>query len=218
MRAVMLFIALCQPAGNELREKPEAPEEKPFEILRADAAWCGPRVLYFCAWYLGKRPALDDVVALCEADERGFTTLYQLVRAAELLDLQPLALQCSFQDVVRSAGPIVICLRPLNNEDRPQAERGAVRHHYVALVRGGAEHCVILDPSHSTRTIEVPTESLAKAFAGQAVFLVGNRPAAVRWPLFNWPLAFGIALGLGFALWPLRCLRSERKRVHKRND
>src|SRR5262249_39732369 len=62
---------------------------RPFDELKPDAAWCGPRIVYFFAWFLGQHPSLDEVVIRCGTDSEGFTSLANLVAVTDELGLEP---------------------------------------------------------------------------------------------------------------------------------
>ena len=66
----------------------------------------------FFARYLGKECTLEQVVDSCNTDTEGYTTLTDLVRACEELDLEPLAIECRASDVL-SLGDF--CVRAFTN-------------------------------------------------------------------------------------------------------
>jgi hypothetical protein len=76
-----------------------------YEILSADARWCGPRILFFFSCYYGMERTLDEVVQLCATDEAGLTAMADLVRAARELDLDPMPVEATLDEIVQMGRP-----------------------------------------------------------------------------------------------------------------
>ncbi len=115
--ALCCLLASRQAAGDgEPRNRPIDVPRPERDILYLDAKWCAPRILYFFSWYLRNESlALDEVVELCEADKDGNTSLLDLVRAADGLELSPLPVRCMSDEVLESGGPAIICFVPTNS-------------------------------------------------------------------------------------------------------
>jgi len=138
---------------------------QPFEILRPDAAWCGPRILYFFSWYLGMECDLDDVVHRCATDKTGLTTLANLVEAAESIGLEPTPIRCSSNELRTLTGPAIVCVR------NPRLKDGPV--HFIGLIARSEDgrSAVIFDPSESLGLFIINEEALGRSFTGEVVLL-----------------------------------------------
>jgi ABC-type bacteriocin/lantibiotic exporter with double-glycine peptidase domain len=134
--------------------------------MRPEANWCGPRVVYFFARYLGTPCNLEGVVAECRTNSDGNTMLINLVHACENLRLDPLAIRCDAKQMLALGGPAIITVKTGRND-------GAV--HFVGLVRPEGTDYWVVDPSVSTRAIVVNAEQISSAFAGTTVLLKGCR-------------------------------------------
>ncbi len=150
-------------------------------MMYIDSQWCGPRILYFFSCYLrdGRVP-LDDVVRRCEADADGTTSLFDLVRAARELGLDPLAVKCTADELLAAGGPAIICLRsrqPFPGDgERPAADVA----HFVGIVRPSKTHPLwLIDPSRRCAPFPVESAGLLSAFTGHAVFLDGTAPGGL---------------------------------------
>jgi hypothetical protein len=176
-------------------------EELPagYEILSADAGWCGPRILYFFCRFYGSEPSLDEVVQTCRSDQGGMTSLVDLVRAAELLELEPVAMEASLDQVAGSGRPAILCLRnnaPLSPDGGSQAVGSTV--HFVGLV-GPEENgrFWFVDPSRRAVAFPAGLDSLRDRFTGQAILLKGSSSVLV-YP--GWVRAAGAGVLLAVAL------------------
>ena len=165
-----LFLSLAQTRNARSAE----PVQAEHDILYADAKWCGPRVLYFFACLLGSPDIrLDTIAKLCETDQDGSTSLFDLVRAAETLKLRPVAVSCSVDDMLRSGKPAIICLGSGVASERQSQERV----HFVGVFRPRDDGPIwVIDPSRRTAPFPAEGERLLRAFTGRAVFLGGALP------------------------------------------
>lgn len=156
---LLLPFVFGQPAGVFL------PNDQPYEVLRPDSAWCGPRIVYFFAHYLGRDCSLDAVVKLCQADDQGFTSMANLVEAAQQLGLEPTPIRCSPTELRKLTGPAIVCLR------HPKRKEGPV--HFIGLVARHAEDAspIILDPSDNIGLMNISDEGLDASFTGEVILL-----------------------------------------------
>lgn len=182
---VMLYLLVpAQSQGPNSGVSAWVPTGQAFERLQPDAAWCGPRVVYFFACYFGHEPTLEEVVAACMTDSSGLTTMENLTVAADRMNLGPTPVRCNAAVLMRLGGPAIICIR---NPSRPD---GPV--HFVALVSPSKhkDFFVIVDPSLSVQPLEVHRDLLAKVYAGQAILLKGcPHPYELYFPYatrFSW--------------------------------
>src|SRR5579884_1010025 len=180
------------------------PVAKAYEVLQTDASWCGPRVLYFMNEYLGNDCKLDDVVQLCNTDPRGYTTLLDLVRAAEALGLEPEAVACTSDQLLRTHGPAIACIRvgsAVPGSSGSPGEENATMHFigFIGRTPDGAYWCI--DPAQATTPFPVQEDLFSRSFSGQAVLLRGCRLPAIRpsWMHSRWALpmtALGVLLSV----------------------
>jgi hypothetical protein len=178
----MIHLALlcCLLSGDgDIGQRPNAERAEPYEALQSDAAWCGPRILYFFSCYFRQERTLHEVVELCKPDERGYVTLQQLVQAAQQIGLEPLPLGCSADEVLDLGGPAILCVRASAGSS-PEDSSEPV--HFIGVVgRQGDEYWVV-DPAQSTRAMRVSRAQIASAFTGHAVLLKGcPRPELLAW-------------------------------------
>ncbi len=201
-RLLVLALAVCLSPGDESdrsasaapasKRAPLEPVATPYEVLRPEASWCGPRVLYFFAWYLGKECTLEDVCRLCETDSQGHTSLLNLVEAARALDLEPTAIACSTAELQNLRGPAILCVRRAKQSGDPA--------HFIGLLGQEEDYFHIVDPAVSTQPFGVRKDSLTRAFLGQVVLLKGCPIPPLRPWWLSFPGVFApAALALGFA-------------------
>jgi ABC-type bacteriocin/lantibiotic exporter with double-glycine peptidase domain len=154
--------------------------QTPFDELRPDAAWCGPRVLFFLAQYLGSDCSLDRVVELCRSDAEGFTRLDRLVAAAAELGLDPVAIGFPPEQVTELDGPAILCVRKAFSPKGSKSSIPEARLHFIALAcKKDGRHCV-LDPSRDTSLVAFTPERLRAVSTGHAVLLRGSTVPALR--------------------------------------
>ncbi len=179
----------------------EGIQERPYEVLRADAAWCGPRVLYFFCWLKGKNPSLSDVVELCKTGADGLTTMYNLVEAAETLDLDPDPRKVTVDVLIREVGkgrPSIVCLSIGKSETQPGY------CHFVGLLTIDKGACSIFDPSIGFDVRIIPISRLVDTFSGDAIFLGSRDPHWILSPMML--LAVCFCLGSLYLIVRLRSL------------
>lgn len=172
---------------NAMADTPE------YEVLRSDAAWCGPRILYFFSCYYNCGDPLSDIVSRCAPDKQGHMSLFQLLQVAKDLKLAPVPVQCSFDELMKSRGPAIICLRA------PSAPQSAGVH-FVGLVPNQVDPestagFWIIDPSSRDVLAARPDNELHRMFTGFAIFLRGSKVP----PLVPWYLSMNVVLS------PLYC-------------
>ncbi len=217
MTAALLLTVLLGQSGRDagpLDPEPWEPPGQPFEILRQDAGWCGPRVLFFFACYLGQDCRLEQVVDLCKSDEHGNTTLRDLVSAARDLDLGPVPIACPAEELLALGGPAIICVRGLASADDPREATGDTEArewpvHFIGLIGPEEEGWFwVVDPAISTQAIVVHGDALQRAYTGHAILLKGcPRPRLQTWwrtfPGILIPAAGVASLMLGL-VWVVR--------------
>jgi hypothetical protein len=159
---------------------------EPYEVLSPDASYCGPRILYFFARYTGHSCSLEDVVRLCEAREDGTTDLASLARAAEALNLDPVLIDCTSDQLLELRGPVVFCARPFSAPADADPIRDGQPVHFVGMVRREGEVVYVLDPSMLIGTIPVRREVVRRQFTGQAMLLGGCPRPVARPPWATW--------------------------------
>ena len=96
---------------------PNSPQLHEFIIV--DGPWCGPRALYFCSCVHGKERPLSQVVDLCKCDVKGYTSMYNLYDAAELMELQPVAMKCTLEQLQMDSRSAIIPLKAEDAELKP---------------------------------------------------------------------------------------------------
>ncbi len=210
MRQYLRLLFACAAAGVALSaaeppvatDSDEGPVSVPYEILRPDASWCGPRVLYFFSAYFGRERPLDEIVKLCRTDDAGLTSLADLSRAAEELGLKPSPVNCTVDELEDFDGPALISLS--------NREAGPV--HFVGLLGMEDGKFVVLDPSSGVRTRHIRRERIAHSFTGHALLL--GDAAASRSRSLGTPAMMGItACWIGVLIaylrpeWTSRLLR-----------
>ncbi len=198
---------LALPIGLSLAVKPalgqaDSPKNRlmetqmPFDVLQPDAAWCGPRVLFFLAQYLGKDCSLDSVVELCGTDAEGYTSLDCLVTAAGEMGLDPVPIGFPPEQVTELEGPAILCVRKAFPPKDSKSSVPEARLHFIALVCKQGERYWILDPSRDTSLVAFAPERLRAVSTGHAILLKGSPVPALRvsWLSFPYSLVVG-ALG-----------------------
>lgn len=162
------------------------------EILRPEASWCGPRVLYFFSCYFGNDYSLDEVEFLCNTDENGYTSLLDLAQASQALGLDPTPISCSPEQLLELGGPAIICVlgrerkegkSPVKDADKKQ---DAPVVHFVGLLGREDDGFVIFNPGLSTGCFKVTPQAIESEFTGHAILLRGC-PQPLLWP---WWLTF----------------------------
>jgi len=192
-------------------EVPPDIAEQPYEVVRPEAAWCGPRVLYFLACYLGQDCTLDDVVSRCKTDPGGYTTFRNLVQAARSLDLEPTAIECDVEQLLALGGPAIIGV------GRPQSPGAKeLRLHFVGLIGRykDTDRYLVIDPSLRTEPLAVPRKTIISSFSGHAILLRGC-PRPWIWPDREclWLSSLLLAAGVG-TLFAFVCTRRFRRAVY----
>lgn len=206
MNVLFLLVSTLPAQAPTPPEPARNPITPPYDVLRPDAAWCGPRVLYFLSCYLEDREAsLDQVVSLCRSDQEGYTTLLDLVQAARKLDLEPTPITCSADQLLSLGGPAIIGVgRPASPTNRK------IRLHFVGLICKRGQRYLVIDPSLRAEPILVPAYRIRDSFTGHAVLIRGcPRPVefSIEWPM----LLVGFIVGLGAP--PLVMLFYRRSRL-----
>lgn len=179
---LLLCVFLAAPADvrrNTHESEPDAAAREPmaqqdsYEIIRFGAAYCAPRVLYFMARYSGVQTTLEDVVRLCQTDQAGYTTLLHLCNAAEHLGLEPVAIDCTADELLKCSGPAVICIAISPTQVDKDANDGRSRVHFIGLIRREGDKCRIIDPSTGLDPVWVRGDALGRVFSGQVLLLKG---------------------------------------------
>ncbi len=188
-----------------LQAEPEAPP--PYELLRPETAWCGPRVLYFFACYLGRDCTLDEVVSLCGTGEDGYTSLRDLVQACRTLELDPTPVACSADKLLALGGPAIIAVGRSDASDK-----SVKRLHFIGLIGRQGDDFLVIDPALRAEPIAVSRDKIARSFTGHAVLLTGCPrplilPSAVRVVVPCAALVAGLA---GLVLFRARRKASKR--------
>jgi hypothetical protein len=214
---VLLLISADKPAAPQAgKPDPRAavrPIAEPYEVLAPDAAWCGPRILYFFACYLGRNCTLDEAVARCQTDANGYTTLQNLTRAARELGLEPTPVACDAEQLLALGGPAIICVgRPAApaSAERPAPEAAPrTEIHFVGLIGPKDDAFLVVDPAVRTEALIVTRGKIRQSFTGHAVLLRGC-PRPFLWPHWQSPEGAVAALAVcdlglvGWVIWRRR--------------
>jgi hypothetical protein len=200
---MMLLLPLC--LGLLPAEGPLGEQGPPYEVLRPDAAWCGPRILYFFACYLDRERPLPEVVSLCATDAEGYTSMRDLVEAARALDLDPTPVRCRANQLLALGGPAILCV------GRPETPGAKVqRLHFVGLVGRQGDKYLVVDPSLRAEPIAVSGDRIAGSFTGHAVLLDGcPRPWLIPSPMRLLGLGAAGLAALGGVVWLRRRQQGE---------
>ena len=167
-RVLVTWVLLVPLAVRVHSQEKPFPGNERFEVVRADSAWCGPRVLYFFAQYYGVDCTLETIVKKSNADENGFVSMLDLVEAARCLDLEPKPISCTAEQLLSYQGPAIITV----NLGKKNSQEGPT--HFVGMVgRRSDGRVAIVDPSLGTEVFFVTESDLASFFQGNAILLKG---------------------------------------------
>ncbi len=151
------------------------------EVLRVDARWCGPRVLFFFSCYSGLDFSLDEVLELCDTDKNGNTCLFQLVAAARDMGMDPAPVELSFDGLLATRGPAIVCVRAAPIDD------GKPWLHFVGMLSDNESGAIwIVDPAQATVALLKEEDDLRAAFTGHAVLLKGSQHPLTRPSWWTW--------------------------------
>lgn len=193
-----LLVAQCaaRAAGqDDLRAGSGSRRPRPWQVLRDDAAWCGPRILYFFARHAGTDVSLDAVVQECQADPLGLVTLEALVSAAGRLGLEPRPVRATVEQLLELKGPAIACLETGHARTPPEAGSNRPLVHFVGIVPVDGV-AMVVDPSRDAAPLAVDAGALARRYTGQAVLLKGC-PAPLLRRQFLATVALGFVAGAG---------------------
>ncbi|HVC97296.1 MAG TPA: hypothetical protein VND64_26685 [Pirellulales bacterium] len=220
LQTISIVMACCAAASSAAGDYPDASKSTgnsapEYDMMYIDSQWCGPRILFFFSCYLrdGRLP-LDQVVQRCEADADGKTSLFDLVRAARELGLDPHAVKCTADELLAAGGSAIICLRsrqpiPIDT-GRPTSDVA----HFVGVLRPTKTGPLwLIDPSRRCAPFPVESAGLLSAFTWHAVFLDGTAPEgpATALPfLSKLVVAAGVAGASGVLTVALARLRRAR--------
>jgi ABC-type bacteriocin/lantibiotic exporter with double-glycine peptidase domain len=185
-------------ASDVIDNRAEFPD---YEIVRSDAAWCGPRLLYFFSVYLDRERPLNQVIGLCAADATGFVSFEAVELAARELGLEPTAVQCSAQAIAESGGPAMLVIN-----------KGS--EHFVGLIAYDGHICTIVDPSRPSSVHAMPIDDLKQYATGHAIFLKGARIPRVTFPILE---TIAVLLGFGSVVLVVGIRVQENRRKNEVN-
>jgi ABC-type bacteriocin/lantibiotic exporter with double-glycine peptidase domain len=195
MMFLVSWLALAVFCQAPMAEASQA--QQPFEVIKPDAAWCGPRVLFFLLRMHGLDTTLESVVKRVDPDPEGYCPLEALERTARQQGLSVAPLHCGLDTIININKPAILCCRKafINTkatEGQPLVDR---RWHFIAFV--GAESpdkCWILDTSRDMSLSVIPRDRLEAAYLNTA--LVFDLTTS-DWVYHIW---------LGYILWSLLAL------------
>jgi ABC-type bacteriocin/lantibiotic exporter with double-glycine peptidase domain len=179
-------------------------------------------VLYFFSRYFDRPESLNEVVALCKPDGDGLTTMRNLHHAAQQLELEPLAVNLSLEELLATNGPAIIGVRvrasQVGSGNGSTRTDGPVFHFVGYVGTKNAASCSIFDPGVATNMVTVSREQLRSIFTGYAILLKGSNTPFVRtsWMTkgFGFFVVFLSALTLwSWALWLTRAVRGNLNQV-----
>ncbi len=147
-------------------------QEKPYEILKSDTAWCGPRVLFFYARLYGRNVSLEDVVRICRTDQSGFTSLEQLREAAHELNLAPTPLDTNFEAILSLNLPAILCVsRKQLSSGKSESQILNEKIHFLGFIQCSGDDIWVFDPSVNTSAFRTTRKELESIYLGRALVL-----------------------------------------------
>jgi hypothetical protein len=165
-----------------------------FDIIRYDAGWCGPRLLYFFCVYQGRDVALPEVLGMCQLTTEGMISLDELTVAAAKLALEPRCVKCSLSQLIETGGPAIIVTGDTGTPD-----------HVIGYLGFDGDRYIIVDPSTPTESVLMTFDQLHRRFHGEAILLKGAKYPEVNWlDLDHVSLIMGVVGGLGVLFWAVK--------------
>jgi ABC-type bacteriocin/lantibiotic exporter with double-glycine peptidase domain len=146
--------------------------QQPYEVIKPDAAWCGPRVLFFLLRLHGLDTTLESVVKRVDPDPEGYCPLEALERTARQQGLSVAPLHCDLGKIISINRPAILCFRKAFINTKASEGQALVdrRWHFIAFV--GAESpdkCWILDTSRDMSLSVIPRDRLEAAYLNTAL-------------------------------------------------
>jgi hypothetical protein len=189
---------VAQERADAEQEGSFIPVAEQYEVLSSDAAYCGPRILYFFARHAGRECTLEEVVGLCGTAPDGTTDLVSLSRAAEALDLDPLLIQCRADQLLDLGGPAIFCV-VRNRSPQKEGGDGELVVHYVGFVRPEGDAYRVVDPSLLIGDLRMSEAEVQRSFTGHALLLRGCPRPVVRPAWMTWRNVLGAAVAVSLA-------------------
>ncbi len=200
--AMMAFVSLTDASGILFAQEGGAYHRTPSrENSQIGISFCGPRAVYYFARSASIDCELSEVTTLCGADESGICSLEGVVRACEQLGLQPVAVQCTFEQFSNSRGPAIVVF--------PGPQHHVM--HFVGFLERDGESYLSFDPARSTGRVSYSSDLVREAFQGVVVYLHGSSPPPLRswwFPQGYSYLIVGCIAGVLFILPRVRFKRS----------